>query len=109
MTALDLGACLTKVENGENTTIDFIELYEGNDDFLQNACKEIDKHLVFDLDRTLAQPDMCNDQNKTFYMYPSTCNDKWPGEGCLKTCNEKNYDGFYCKRKKLYINEKIQL
>ena len=85
------------------STIDFIDVQNGNEGYLDKVCKEINKDLVFDWNRTAAQLDSCKDSNQTFYMYPSICNDmpiNMPGKGCVNTCNGKNYDGFYCKRKK---------
>ena len=112
MAARDLGSCLTKFGSIGNTTIDYIEVHEGNEEFLEEVCKEINEDFVFDMNKTLGQLDQCNGLNNTFYMYPSTCNknNDWPGEACLKTtCIGKNVDGFYCKRKNKLSNKQFSV
>lgn len=97
MPAIKLRKCLNTLGSNGTARIEFIEIYYGNTDYLDQVCRIINEELLFDFERTENQLDTCL-SNHTAYMYPSKCNQTWLGDDCFNNCTYDNYEGFYCKR-----------
>ena len=97
MAATSLRMCLSSLGGEGNETIEYIETYYGNRDYITEVCRHIDNALEYDQYRTENQTDMC-ESNRSAFMYPSRCNQNWLGDDCYNNCSNDNYRGFYCKR-----------
>ena len=101
MRAISLLNCLNSLGSNKNNEIRYIETHYGiNDDYLDKVCKAVDESLIYDEDRTEAQPDSCFGSGEPPFMvaqYPSQCIQGWLGNDCFNHCHNDNYEGFYCK------------
>ena len=93
MPTKSLRDCLTSLGGIGTRQIEYIDIGYGDENYLDNVCKAVNPNLVFDLDRTEAQPDACSSEA---YMYPSHCHGGWLGDDCYNGCANPNFDGFYC-------------